>query len=291
MVTWNFGAVSYSPELLHSTQLRQPAGVRGGDYHSHPVYHIILYDQGPASILIDGKKWKAEKGALFLISPMQRHQFITHKENGYQYQEITFGAYDSKGSPLVLTFRELLSGLGFESLPSVFYLTDEPYRQLESLLKPMTDYGYQPPREKGEKTGLSIQLSLFLHAMGNLLIRSSFIPQPASGRDESIIRVMHYLSRNYRQKMTLAEMAEVAGCSREHLSRKFKICTGKTITDYLMDIRLEIAERIIRTSSLPLKDICIQVGIEDIFYFSKCFKRKFHLPPRKHRLKYETGGD
>jgi len=95
--------------------------------------------------------------------------------------------------------------------------------------------------------------------------------------------IKEYLQVHYQQEITLQEIADRFYLSREYISRKFKHEFKKTITDYLMEIRIEKAKQLLETSNLRIYEIAHYVGYQNEKYFSKVFKKLIGLTPNEYR--------
>jgi AraC-like DNA-binding protein len=141
---------------------------------------------------------------------------------------------------------------------------------------------------------LKLELSLFaLCRYPNLKTLEAFLSGTASslariigaaGRSRELIPgVIEYLKRNYRNNITLSDLSGHFYVSPSYLSRRFREKTGLTLVEYLEEIRLEKAEEYLASSEAKITDISEQVGYMDPNYFSKIFKRKYHLSPSDYR--------
>lgn len=286
-LSWSSRAQRLFPEILHSSSALYSAGTRGNPYHGHPVYHILLYNSGKGHLLYEGRRIDVCKGMLLFISPDRKHAFIPHREFNHNYLEITFGLYDEEGRPASISFEELFSLLGMAPPPLYTCLHQADYIEVEKALLEFTRVGYNPPKILVEKNRLAIALSSFLFRLGDLLRSADPGEAPALAADQTVQLVLNRINRQYDKPLRLKDLAALAGCSREHLSRKFKQATGHTIVEQLNALRFELARKMLKTSGLPIKEICAKVGIEDIYYFSKQFKKRFGLPPA--RFARQTG--
>ena len=61
--------------------------------------------------------------------------------------------------------------------------------------------------------------------------------------------------------------------------------TGRGPIDYLIDLRIKRAQRLLRTSRARMKEIAAAVGIEDIYHFSKLFKKRVGCSPSEYRVR------
>ncbi|AQG80727.1 AraC family transcriptional regulator [Spirosoma montaniterrae] len=95
--------------------------------------------------------------------------------------------------------------------------------------------------------------------------------------------VLNYIHTHLSEKLTVAQLAALQQVHPDHFSRQFCHLLGIRPIDYINNKRLERAQLLIATSSLPLQTIAEQVGIPDIYYFSRLFKRRFGIPPGRYR--------
>ncbi len=100
----------------------------------------------------------------------------------------------------------------------------------------------------------------------------------AAGRVE---RARAYLDAHFDEPLDLTALAEHVGCSTHYLSRTFSEATGKTISQYLREIRIERAARLIASGRCNVSEAAVEVGYQSLSHFSKAFlKEKGCLPSR-----------
>ncbi len=105
---------------------------------------------------------------------------------------------------------------------------------------------------------------------------SRFIP-------EEIRQVKQYLDQHTRQEITLQQLAEKAGMSVPHLCAQFRRCYGDSPINYLIGLRLKQARYLLLDRRLSVGEVAERVGYEDIYHFSKLFKKHFGCSPRTMR--------
>lgn len=101
------------------------------------------------------------------------------------------------------------------------------------------------------------------------------------------VDVIYYLQSCYNQKITVEKLAEEFHTNRTTLLNDFKKYTGKSISRYLIQLRLTMASTLLRDTDLSVDEICERTGFSDISYFSKVFKKKLFLTPSEYRKKYQ----
>jgi len=83
---------------------------------------------------------------------------------------------------------------------------------------------------------------------------------------------------------TLQSLAETAGMSRAAFARRFKEAFGRTVMDFLKEIRLRHAARLLRATDLPVKAVASRSGFESRSYFSRAFKAFSGVDPAGFRV-------
>lgn len=104
--------------------------------------------------------------------------------------------------------------------------------------------------------------------------------------DESLGRVMDYLSRHYSEVIRLSEVAEMVNMSESSFCRFFKQDTSKSFIDFLTDIRLGAASRALIDSSLSIAEIGYDCGFNNLSNFNRIFKKKKGVTPSEFRDNY-----
>ena len=88
------------------------------------------------------------------------------------------------------------------------------------------------------------------------------------------------MQRCYREELTVDRLAETAGLSRFHFMRLFKEKYGKGVVDYITELRLQEAKRLMaQEPASPLRDIAYEIGYMNETYFSKLFKKHTGMAP------------
>lgn len=136
---------------------------------------------------------------------------------------------------------------------------------------------------------LKVKLSSFTH-FSDLndftvtVIRECILSLPHSRLYSSHIEtVLTFIAENYADIHSVSYIAESVHLNADYLTRLFKKETGENISSYLMKYKLNIASNMLRTTNFSISDIAVNVGIENISYFSKKFKEQFGLQPINYR--------
>lgn len=110
------------------------------------------------------------------------------------------------------------------------------------------------------------------------------IAQKMDGKKRNlIVSVKHFIEENYAKHITINDIARELYFNSTYLSFIFKQETGKTINDYITQIRIEKAKQLLRDPKIKVDDVCYRVGYQEPSYFSKLFKKHTGLSPRQYR--------
>lgn len=97
----------------------------------------------------------------------------------------------------------------------------------------------------------------------------------AASVDSKAAEIRLYIDRNYSNQALSREMlAEQFGLSVRHMSRLFTRQYNKGIQEYIMNVRIEQAKKLLRNSSLPINTIVSTVGYNSLTYFKQLFKEQ-----------------
>lgn len=104
--------------------------------------------------------------------------------------------------------------------------------------------------------------------------------------------IRSWIDHQYRHEMSLSQVASMFRVSTSYLSKLFRRHLDTSFNEYLTSKRIEAAKQIITEHpELPFKDVCLQVGYGDPFYFSRVFKSVEGIPPKEFALKMSDHRD
>lgn len=107
------------------------------------------------------------------------------------------------------------------------------------------------------------------------------LPKPVS--QERILAMLEFIHQHYPEKITLEQIAAAAVVSKRECLRCFQSCIQKTPFAYLLDYRIQMAEKLLRTSDLNMTEIAVQTGFSNSAYFAKTFRELRGLSPSQYR--------
>jgi AraC family transcriptional regulator len=96
-----------------------------------------------------------------------------------------------------------------------------------------------------------------------------------------LARIDSYLEASAEQPITLAALADLANLSVFHFARRFKLTTGRSPYQYVIDWKIRRARQLLRAGELPVAAISDALGFASPAHFSAAFKRAVGQSPRE----------
>ncbi|MGE9942476.1 AraC family transcriptional regulator [Bariatricus sp. SGI.161] len=103
------------------------------------------------------------------------------------------------------------------------------------------------------------------------------------GKNSVIDEIKYYLDINYAEKIKLQDMAKSFGIHPNYLTRIFHETYGISPKQYIMDLKLKKARRLLTTTELSVSVIASSLGFDDQLAFSKVFKKEYSVSPTEYR--------
>ncbi|MFZ6009337.1 MAG: GlxA family transcriptional regulator [Bacteroidota bacterium] len=107
-----------------------------------------------------------------------------------------------------------------------------------------------------------------------------------SHADDVIANIQSYIEKNYKQSLTLENLAGKCNMSVRNFMRRFEQATSNTPLEYLQRVRVEAAKKLLENKNESIEQVASRCGYEDIDFFRKIFKRHVAMTPRGYQEKY-----
>lgn len=133
---------------------------------------------------------------------------------------------------------------------------------------------------------LSILHELSLYDNVRELSSSSFARIECFSDSRRVSKVQKYIENNYKEELRLTTLAELVNMTPVSFSRFFHLRTGKTLSEYIVDIRLGFATRMLIDTSTSIAEICYECGFNNLSNFNRIFKKKKECSPKEFRENY-----
>ena len=121
---------------------------------------------------------------------------------------------------------------------------------------------------------LRILYELSLYDNARVLSSSSFAKIETFSDSRRVQKVQKYISTHYQEDIRLASLADMVGMTPVSFSRFFRLRTGKTLSDYIIDIRLGFATRMLVDSTRTIAEVCYDCGFNNLSNFNRMFRTR-----------------
>lgn len=151
-------------------------------------------------------------------------------------------------------------------------------------------------RQKGEAAAEEIrQKPLYRHtcdAVTSYLTELFDIIREGKGNSglNEIARIKQYIDGHYRENLTLESMADFASMNLYYFSSYFKKNTGENFKNYLTDIRMKEAAKLLKNTDYKAYEVAEAVGYKNVRQFNENFKGKYGHSPNEYRKESGTKG-
>jgi len=254
-------------------------------------YILYVFQSGSLYLKEGAEYFTLKKGDMILLDPFTEHVGFKASCCDYYFIHFRFENLDK----LTINTPDLLDHIKHsraQALESNLYASEIYHANdnlplylpkhyapsnasaLFSLLESANSNFYQKLENYRKITSLKVKEMLIQIARNFASHLLSYAEAPPTKALSRAIEAKSYLDAHYSQKITSILLTRIFDVNYNYLNRTFNELTGRTIMDYLNNLRVEHAKALIASSShLNFSDIAYLVGIENPYYFSKIFKK------------------
>ena len=237
--------------------------------HYHGFYEIFYLFSGQCHFLLKDSVYQLEKGDLVFITPGELHHSLYHEGENCEICMIYF----KKELLLMDMLPATQSFMG--SVPALYR---ERFEEL--LVHMLSEHARIDAYSESFIATYLQQLLLMLMRHSILFERDTDLP---NSKDAGILLATKYIYQNFKNHLTLEQVAAIASLSPTYFSRKFKQTTGMGFKEYLNYVRLKHAQAALLTTDNSITDIALEYGFNDSNYFKDLFKKVYGKSPREFR--------
>lgn len=263
--TSKYVSISYSDRKGHHTMEKS---------HFHDMYEIYYLINGERKYFIKNKTFHVKGGDLVLIRPMDLHKtldadIVSHsrilvqfnKEYIYFHDEVKYNLLEENFSSNILRLD------GNEKV------------EIEGMLMTILD----ECSRKADAFEYEIQAMVY-----QLLVKIYRLTRKRAKEDQTlnnsrISDIINYINSNYKQDLSLPSLSDKFFISTSHLSRLFKEATGFTFTEYINQVRVIEAQKLLRGTKMKVTRIVEEVGFGSVAQFGRTFKNITGQKPLEYR--------
>jgi AraC-like DNA-binding protein len=258
------------------------------NWHFHPEYQLFLVLEGRGTRFVGDNIKPFKEGDLVFTGPNLPH--LWRSDDAY---------FDRKNSlrtrGIVVYFQENFLGDSvqqkeeMEKIRHLFQLSGrglevkgETRRQVSELMIPLVGM-------KGVES--IIQLLKILDALAHSpdlhpIAHAGYVNLNKESETDRMNKVYDHVMQNFRQKITLEEVATLANMSLSSFSRYFKSRVNKSFSDFLTEIRIDYACKLLHEETINISQVGFESGFNTLSNFNKQFKEVTGQTPLQYRKEY-----
>ena len=268
---------SFSASVEHPPEFDTP-------WHQHPEFELILIMGSTGTRFMGDNIAELKESEFILIGPNLPHFWKENETNPNPKAEayVIHFTHDFLGPEFFNTIetKKIQRLLDRSRLGLHFNVSADSYytKKMKSIFE----------KKDFEKILTLLELLNKLASYNNneQLSSAGFASYVTEKKSERINKVFEYSITNFKEPIQLETVAALAHMTRPSFCRFFKKSTGKAYFDFLKEIRIGYACKLLQESNLNVLQICYECGYESISNFNRHFKDIIDATPLQYRLKF-----
>lgn len=261
--------------------------------HAHEYVQIWFVSKGVCEHKISGRASHLKPGQFFVVPPLTEHEVKLYNDSlvygiDFPLELISEDNLISKTAKTETGIKE--DGSVFMhhllNVQCKYKVSERTGARLETMIKKMFEIYLKRPRFCAlELKSYLVQLLMY---MFRAAAGSSDVSACNDMHHEAIDEVLLYTVEHLSERLYVGAMAQHAQMSVTSFNAYFKKYVGKTFVEYVNHLRIEKAQTFLLETSLDISEIGNRVGIGDVPYFNRIFKRIVGLSPGSFRKLYRV---
>ncbi len=263
-------------------------------HHWHEEAEILYFSGGKFRLEINMESFPASSECLYFINPGELHSIITETAESHWEDAVVFSpgilSFDSYDEAQIHLIKPIQNGRllfprcmtpehpAFAPIKNAFMDIMHSFGQAESI-----------PTDSSRVTDdLTSQLyikSSLLYILATLSAHQLFTPTEKNldKRVECIKTVLTYIKDNYPEKIYIADLAGQVNLNEQYFCRLFKKAIGRSPMEYINEYRIKQTRRLLEETDLPVTDICLNCGFNNLGNFLREFRKYTGTTPLQYR--------
>ena len=249
-------------------------------WHFHPEYEIVLVTESTGQRFVGEHIKEYQTGDLCLIGPNVPHLYRSDEEYYSSNSEL-------RAKSIVIHFNDNFLGKDFFNVPEMKHVQAlfEKSNRVLDITGESNQFISNKLHEMFSENPTKRLLSL-LEILDNLA-RSEEYDFLTSGNSfgtnikdsDRVNKVFEFVMQNFKEEIRLGEVADLVSMSETSFSRYFKSRTNKNFSDFLAQIRIAHACKLLVEDKMGITEICYESGFNNLSNFNRKFKELMNISP------------
>lgn len=250
--------------------------------HWHKEMEIMYIEKGSGVAKLNTDTLKLKKGDILLINSETLHHIKSDRRNVLYFKSVVFDLSFLSGTPGDLCQEQILSQI-MENQACFVHLIhpeDSGYQEIRSLFSQIFD----SHRKKADYFYMELK-GLFYQFFFQMLTHNYIVTETPKDRKNlaAIKDAIRYMNEHYQEEINISDLAALSFYNENYFMRLFKEYTGKTLTRYLTELRIEKSRYLLLHTNLSITDIAFETGFNSASYFIRKFQELNGETPQKLR--------
>lgn len=251
--------------------------------HWHRESEMIYLEKGCFSLTLGMKKESINAPALLFIPAEEIHSILLEegqieKAVVFDLEMLSFEKYDGIQYKVISPLIEKKIGLPLRVTPK-----EKAWPDLERFFLYIFEHGQKKTLGDYLKVKASLYALLAVLFENDLLEHIETMKKGDAERIKIMKRVLTFLHENYSTQLRIEEIAAIAGMNPQYFCRYFKKITGKTVMEYVNEVRIDRACQDLVQTSDKIIEIAMKNGYDNIGYFIRRFQQSRQMTPSEYR--------
>ncbi|MDD2853559.1 MAG: AraC family transcriptional regulator [Desulfuromonadaceae bacterium] len=237
--------------------------------HTHPGYSFVLAFDRNTGVIADGRTIYSEPGMVMAMMPDSPHHEL-ERDDPPRYVAIIIDReqFETQLALYEECNRETFRYRQFLPEPDLIVMLRSFMNECENDLP-------------GRIELLAAMGQRIIHSLIRAALKVTARPSSGTVRLE-IHRAIHYLHDHFAERLTVADLAGVAGISPPHFSRLFRRETGHSPLDYLIRTRIQRSRILLRAGTDSVTSVALKCGFATPSHFTDCFRKQCGVSPSEY---------
>lgn len=260
------------------------------NWHWHEEFEIGFVTEGSVILGCGNRSYQLKCGDIFFINSNVLHSM--HKNHTFRqaiFKSIAFHSSIIGGSiNSIFYIKYILPILSNDNFKEYIITTENSSHQniLDTLSKTWNLVYFE---DSDYEIKIRNELSTLFCILNRLqqTAKETILPKTPNYLPEKRVQtLLDYIHTHFQEKITIEELAKTALISKTEVLRCFKAIMGLSPISYLNSYRLQRAAHMLMNTEKSIQEIADVCGFNDNSYFSKLFKKKYHVTPHDYRLQF-----
>ena len=255
------------------------------DFHCiewHREFEFLYVESGQVLCGIGEKQIILSEGDAIFINSKILHRFYA-SSGGVIPNFVCMPEFIAPESSLV--YKKYILPIISSNMSFQYFQSAEPWqaRIIQIMIKIMET---QENEKIKELSTLALLQNLWLIFYENVKLSGKEEVQTVDETAQKRVQLMmQYIHENYKQGLSLNEIASHIGVSKSTALHLFQRFLHTTPVNYLIEYRLQAASRLLKNTNKKVKTIAYESGFHNVDYFCRVFKNHYHVTPSEYRCK------